>query len=403
MQHPPHTASPLTIAKAFRRTTGAHSSIASILLADLLGVLVWVLIGAFIWPPIWWLLRALLHLLHASLLFDLAFLFLLWCIGVAGFREGVLKKSEADAWAVPGMLIFLLVIAVILLWFLKPNWMAIPAPLFSHVPLEAASWRFTFVPQGAAVAVSLSLLAHISILWRAQHDAANKPISFSRAHPDGPIWLLTEQAYALYRQNLTRFHPSPIPHLKTPSTFYYYQKQVNPDVSAPPDPEQEMYWYRGYLVINRGYLGHKDEQADILLPLLARLLYDNNTLDHVVLFLFDLAHIAEGFCLTAWLLAVPLYVQQRCEERWKALEPERVLDRDWFAYACGQGPRLRRFLRRRLEEQTQQQVPDTSVPTLAERIDHLDSLMNREAQQVQQVRDTMSPTPPRPEGNVLDW
>ncbi len=68
-QAPPITrpASPLTVPHAFRRTTGAHAIIASILFADLLGVLIWVLIGAFSGPPMWWLLRAFLHLLHASL------------------------------------------------------------------------------------------------------------------------------------------------------------------------------------------------------------------------------------------------------------------------------------------------------------------------------------------------
>ena len=156
--------------------------------------------------------------------------------------------------------------------------------------------------------------------------------------PEGPIWQLIEQCYSLYRQDLDRFHPSPIRWLKTPATFYYYQRQTAPKTSEPPDPEHELYWRDGNLIIHRAYIGPKEEQTDILLPLLARLLYDCNTPSLLVERLFHLAHVAEQSWLTAWPLTVLLYISQECKQQWKAMEREQILERDWFANALGPGP-----------------------------------------------------------------
>jgi len=68
-----------------------------------------------------------------------------------------------------------------------------------------------------------------------------------------------------------------------------------------------------------------------------------------------------------------------------------VLEWDWFAYACGQGPRLRRVLRAQLEERTDNTLPDHSIPTLTERIHYLSSLIYQEEQQMQHLRATVSP------------
>ena len=245
------------------------------------------------------------------------------------------------------------------------------------------------MPQGAAIAFVLSVLAHLLVVWRAHKDPKAQALSLSRAHVDGPIWQLLEQAYTHYRQNLTRFRPSPLFKLKTPPTFLYYQQQTRLNANLPLNPEQEMYWQDGNLVINRGYMGYKEEQANILLPLIARLLFDYNTPVLLVEHLFRLAHVAEQTQFTAWLLTLPLYIEQKCEQHWQTQERERVLDRDWFAYACGEGPLLRRLLRLQLKERTEKNLPDNAIPTLVERIDHLDSLLGREEKQVQQLRDTL--------------
>lgn len=395
-QAPPTTrpASPLTVPHAFRRSTGAHAIIASILVADLLGVLIWVLVGAFGGPPIWWLLRAFVHLVHASLGFDLVLILVLGCIASRFFLE---------SWVIPGTLIVLIVVMACLLWLLQPGWMAVPSPIPAVVPREAPSWRLLFLPQGAVIAVGLSLLAHAGVLRRAQTEKLAHPLTLSRAHPGDPMWRLVERAYALFGESLSRFHPSLISILKTPDTFCYYLRHLPPHATDLRDPEQEMYWQDGTLVLSQEDIGPNDEQTRILLPILARLLARNTWADHLIGFLFRLAHTARQKRLTAWLLAVPLYIQARGEQHWDRQARERVLEGDWFAYACGQGPRLRRLLRAQLDERTVNTLPDHAIPTLTERIHYLSSLIYQEEQQMQRLRATVSLTPPASEGNVLFW
>lgn len=392
---------PLNTPRAFRRITGAHAIIASLLLADLAGFLLAVLIGALIGSPFWWLLHPIAHLLHISLLFAIGLILMILIFLFAYFRWVVVKKTRADAWAGPGTLIFLIGAVLLVLFILEPAWMRIPASTIPNVPLEAFSWTPALVLLGGATAAGLSLLAHIVTLARAHQEPEKKLRSYSRAHPDGQIWSLIEQAYAYYRRSLTRFHPSPIPHLKTPPTFYYYQRQTSPDDNLP-NPEREMYWIAGNLVINQAYIGTKTAQTDILLPFLARLLYEENSPDHLVELLFQIAHVGEALWISSWLLMIPLYVAQKCEKRWEAMERDHVLDRDRFAYDCGEGKRLRRWLQGRLEQRTKNDQPDNSIPTLAERIDHLDSLIGREARQVKELREGLlaPPTLPTPQENV---
>jgi hypothetical protein len=93
---------------------------------------------------------------------------------------------------------------------------------------------------------------------------------------------------------------------------------------------------------------------------------------------------------------VPLAVAQKCEKRWEAMERDHVLDRDRFAYYCGQGKRLRRRLQFQLDALTQDNLPDNAIPTLLERIDHLNSLIGREAIQVKELRERLPVEPPKP-------
>ena len=388
-QAPPTTrpASPLTVPHAFRRTTGAHAIIASILIADLLGVLLWVLIGAFSGPPIWWLLRAFLHLVHASLGFDLVLILVLGCVASRFFLE---------SWAIPGTLMVLIVVIACVLWLLQPGWMAIPSPIPAFVPREAPSWRLVFVPQGAILAVVLSVVAHAVVLQRAQAEKLARPLTLSRAHPGDPMWRLVERAYALFGENLTRFHPSLLSILKTPDTFCYYLKHLPPNATDLRDPEQEMYWQDGTLVLSQEYIGPNDEQANILLPILACLLAHNTWANHLIRFLFRLAHTARQQRLTAWLLAVPLYIEARGKELWDRQAYARLLDGDWYSYACGQGPRLQSLLHTLLDARKANNLPDNSIPTLNERINHLSGLIYQEEQQMQRLRATISSslTPP---------
>ncbi len=288
----------------------------------------------------------------------------------------------------------LIVVMACVLWLLQPGWMAVPSPIPAFVPREAPSWRLLFLPQGAVIAVGLSLLAHAVVLQRAQTEKMARPLTLSRAHPDDPMWRLVAQAYALFAENLSRFHPSLISILKTPDTFCYSLRHLPPHATDLRDPEQEMYWQDGTLVLSQEDIGPNDEQTRILLPILARLLARTTWADHLIGFLFRLAHTARQKRLTAWLLAVPVYIQARGEQHWDRQARERVLEGDWFAYACGQGPRLRRLLRAQLDERTVNTLPDHTIPTLTERINYLSSLIYQEERQMQRLRATVSLTPP---------
>ena len=382
---------PSAMPKAFRRVTGAHGIMAQLVVADLVGILIWAIFGAIVGPPIWYVLRALSLLFHASLLLDLWFILLIICLAIGRYRRRSLHLSSDEAWGGVTLIIMVSGAAVAVIWLIHAAWLRIPAKVIPPVHLEPVSWRLVLVPQGAAIAVGLSLLAHLLLLGRAHSDPDAEQLALSRAHVDGPIWQLIEQAYSLYRRCLARFSPSPLNRLRTPATFCYYQRQMNSASTEPANPEHELYWCDGTLIINRSYIGPKEEQADILLPLLARLLYDCNTPNRAVEYLFHLAHIAERVPWIAWMLTLPLAVAQKCERQWEIMARERILERDWFAYVCGQGPRLRKWLRLQLQDRTDNELPDNAIPTLAERIDHLDSLLDHEERQVERLRGSLSP------------
>lgn len=383
---------PTAIPKVFRRMTGAHEIIASLVLADLIGFLIWLLIGAIAGPPLWYLLRAFLRLFHDHLLLDLWLIMIVVCSSIGRYRRRSLHMTPDEAWG--GLILLMVITGAILagIWLLIPSWMTMEADVIPAIAVEPLSWKLVLLPQGAEVLATLSLLIHLYVVRRARTDPAARHRTLSCAHPGGQIYNLIEQAYALYRAGLARFSPPPIRRLKTPATIYYYERTTEPDSNEPANPEHEIYWQDGRLVVNRTYIGYKDEQADILLPQLARRLYDCNAPDRIVEQLFRLADVALHSWIAQWLLALPLYVAQKCEQRWEELERERVLDRDWFAYACDQGPRLRKWLRVQLKDRTDNGLPDNTIPTLAERIDHLDSLLGREEQQVQRLRGMLPPT-----------
>lgn len=378
---------PLTTPKAFRRNTGAHTILTSLLLADLAGVLIWIVIGMLIVAPIAWILHVLAYLVHASLVLDIGSIIILLCIANGLQRRHLLKKNADDAWEKSATLILLACAVLVLLFFFKKDWLMIPATAIPAVPLQSFPWPLPLSPIGAGIAVGLSLLAHLGVYRRSQKEPDEQQRSFSRAHPDGSLWELIEKAYALFRRNLARFDPPFIAHLKTPPTFYYYQRQTKPDEHA--NPEQEMYYVNGNLILNEAYIGLTAEQSDILLPILARLLYNYNSPDALVERLFELARIGEASWFSAWMLTLPLSIAQHHQERWNALEKEHVLDRDRFANDCGEGKRLRKLLQNQRKWLNENNLPDNTIPTLIERIDHLDSLIIREARQFQKLREAL--------------
>jgi len=149
------------------------------------------------------------------------------------FQRRVLKKPSEDAWGNAGALILLLTTVLAILWFVKSDWMTIPARIIPPVRLEGLIWNHLTILLGMSIAAGFSLLAHLLVLRR-DRQSEQAVRSFSRAHPDGQIWLLIEQAYGIYRRNLTRFDPPPLTRLKTSATFYYYQHRLDPNILRNP-------------------------------------------------------------------------------------------------------------------------------------------------------------------------
>src|SRR5689334_12072680 len=91
----------------------------------------------------------------------------------------------------------------------------------------------------------------------------------------------------------------------------------------------------------------------------------------------------------AFFLGHAVLFAHSCEEKWMASYPDRVLDRDRFAFWLGQGKRLRKVLRQRLDQLHTKGLPDNELPTLTERLDHLQSLQRKEDRQVKKLRETV--------------
>ena len=404
MQHQATPAGPLTTPQALRRSTGAHGILVELVLADLAGLTVALVLGAFLGallgPLVGWGFQFLRVVLHASLPIDIAALVIACLLANAILREWVLHEDGGD-WGCAALALLLVggVVAVIL-YFVKRAWILIPSPVFPPVHLPPLTWSPPPSAAGVVVAAGLYLLAHLK-LWQTERDeTAQKLRTFSRSYQDGRLCRILEQVYEYYRQGLARFDRPPITRLKTPPMFYFFERRQPGEGEDQLDtlahPEREIYLVGRELVICEMRIGGQKEQVAILMPLVARLLYDYNSPVALVDRLLRMADLGRASKWYYLLLAIPLVVARSCSQRWQALERERQLDRDRFAWQCGQGGLLRNLLIGQRAYLQQAGKDDNEIPTLAERIERLDSLRNREGQQVKELRATLPPAPPPP-------
>jgi hypothetical protein len=393
-QQTARTRGPLTTPQAFRRPTGAHAILVALLLADLCGVLLWLGVGAFLTPLLWWLLQYLAPLLHLSLLLDVGSVLILACVAFGLLRQRVQYKRTDEAWGWVSVLIIGIVTALLLVSLFGFSWLTIPASFPVIPPQPIHGWPLQLSILGGGSAAGLSVLAHLVLFRLDRRGTADRLLSLSRAHPEGHLCSLLEQAYGFYRRGLARFAQPPLRQLKTPVTFFHFPPpQARSDThKAAANLERDLYWVGGELVICQAYLSPQKEQAEILWPLVARLLHDANSPVALVERLFHIAHLAEAslWSVCVWL---PLLVACSCERHWQAMERDRVLDRDRFAWQCGEGGRLRKLLRQQFADLQKTGQPDHTVPTLAERIDHLDSLLIIEARQLKELRAALPAAP----------
>ncbi len=400
MRHHMSPAGPLTTPKALRRGTGAHSILVELVLSDLAGLLIALLLGALLgallFPLIGWGIQFWRVALHASLPLDSAVLVIALILLHGLLRKWVLHKEASESWGCAITLFLIVVAASVILYFAKRAWIAIPSPVFPPVALLPLSWSPPPSLPGLAVAASLYLLAHIRVWQREQRETAAKLRTFSRAHQDGRLCKLLEQVYACYRRRLARFAPPPIERLKTPRMFYFFSPRPLEEGEDEQDTmarsEREVYLVRRELVICQAHLGTRPEQLEILMPLVARLLHDYNSPVALVEQLLRMAELAKSSDWYYLLLPIPLIMARSCERRWQELDRERVLDRDRFAWQCGEAGRLRKLLIGQLAYLNRAGKPDNAVPTIAERIDHLDSLLRNEARQFKELHAALPST-----------
>jgi len=412
MQPQATSAGPLTTPKALRRSTGTHDILVELGLSDLAGLLLALglgaLFGALLVPPISWVIQFYGAVLHASLPLDIVTLVIACCLAIGMLRRWVLHKEADAAWGCATALFLVAVIASPILYFVQRSWIAIPSPVFPPVILSPLSWSPPPSAPGLLVAGGLYLFAHLKLCQRERHETAEKLRTFSRAHEGGRLWRLLEQVYDRYREGLTRFDPPPVARLKTPRIFYHFPRRPPGEGEDALDvlahPEREIYLVGRELVICRMHLSNQKEQLVVLMPLVARLLHDFNSPMARVEQLLRMAELARTSRWYYLLLPIQLIVARSCARRWQAVEPERVLDRDRFAWQCGEGGRLRNLLLNQLAYLDRTNKLDNELPTLAERIDHLDSLRDTEGQQVKELRAMLPPAstttpPPSPPGN----
>lgn len=404
MQHQATPAGPLTTPKALRRRTGAHDILVELVLADLIGLVVTLvlgaLLGALLGPLVGWGFQFLRVVLHASLPLDIAALVIACLLANAILREWVLHEDGGD-WGCAALALFVGVgVVAVILYFVHRSWILIPSPVFPPVHLPPLIWSPPPSAGGMVVAAVLYLLAHLK-LWRAERDEmAQKLRTFSRSYQDGRLCRILEQVYEYYRQGLARFDSPPIPRLKTPPMFYFFERRSPGEGEDQLDmlahPEREIYLVGRELVICEMRISAQKEEVAILMPLVARLLYDYNSPVALVDRLLRMAELGRASTWYYLLLPIPLAVARSCSQRWQALERERQLDRDRFAWQCGQGGLLRNLLIGQRAYLQQAGKADNEIPTLAERIERLDSLRNREGQQVKELRAMLPPAPSTP-------
>lgn len=402
MQHQT-PAGPLTTPKALRRSTGAHDILVELLLADLAGLLVALvlgaLLGALLLPLAGWGFQFCRVVLHASLPIDIVALVIAGLLVNAMLRKWVLHKA-GESLGCASTLFVVMVVASAILYFVKQAWIAIPSPVFPPITLAPLSWSPPPSAAGIGIAAVLYLLAHLK-LWQAERDeTAEKLRTFSRAHQGGRLCRMLEQAYGYCQEGLARFDPPPIARLKTPPMFYFFQRRQLAEEEDQLDllahPEREIYLVGREMVICEMRISTEKAQVAILMPLVARLLHDYNSPVALVEQLLRMAELGRASRWYYLLLSIPLVVARSCEQRWQAVEHERVLDRDRFAWQCGQGGLLHTLLAGQLAYLHRANKPDSDIPSLAERIDHLNSLRNAEGQQVKKLRATLPPAPSTP-------
>lgn len=210
-----------------------------------------------------------------------------------------------------------------------------------------------------------------------------KPI-LSQGWPGEQKWELVERCYQQYREALKRYSPQPL-QLKTPPGFYYRKgNRLEWEGMIPILPEELL----------------TPEWIHLLLPSLAHHLAYYHSPDWKLQTEWECypSHSPWWLAMTGNFLWLPVLDKRLAH--WEEWQARRVHDADTFAHYLGEGQSLEHQLRRWHRELEQAGKPDTSVPTLIERIGHLEALRKEEHRQMHELG-LMPAEPPLVADNIV--
>jgi hypothetical protein len=170
-----------------------------------------------------------------------------------------------------------------------------------------------------------------------------------------------------------RFDPRPIHRFKTPIDVCFHEAE-----------NKAITWDGRTLVVPKLLL-HAENEAMLRAELARQIMYFSGPDLSILRFLNCYPHnqvLNFAFILLGNFIVVPDLVQRVAAERWRG---ERVLDSDRYAFLLGQGEILWQLLKLEQEMLREQGIKDISFPTLSERVDQLDALIDDEHQQMQQL------------------
>jgi hypothetical protein len=225
-----------------------------------------------------------------------------------------------------------------------------------------------------------------------------KHIPLSQAWEGEAKYELVERCYAIYRKVLKeRYDPAPL-ELKTPPTFFYWEKKY-------------LGYHGSYPILPEEFL--TEEKFEVLLTLLAQHIYFYNLRELGEMLSGTLPSLTPEYQPGGWLtgitgsfLWIPANAAWELREDLEQLihthQKALILEADAFAALVGQGEQYELQLRIVQWQLQQHNLADDQEPTLSERIGHLEAL-NKKARNELRAQGFKVKEPPKFQPPADEW
>jgi len=388
--------------KRRRQHTGTLAFVSVVLVADILGAYLTFLYGATIiawfFAFLLWIGEVVLHYIHN----DLLSILLLPAIIIAMLLGSLLESKRVAGFALLGVILFWGITRLLLgLRVTTPFVPIIQVGRFPDVLSTLTHHNLLFGGLWLAAYLLLHLITRDpdalipEVQQRTQQQERKAVARLLSTSTDSTtmvegslqepreevvvlnkLYLNEEKAHLLraceqrYAEALTRFSPSPIPHLKLPGRYVHV---IQGD---------RIVWRGRTPVLTEELLNPVN--GNRLLTEYARALFAYNTTDLWLRRVMQFYPDSDGMWLLFFPIGIFLWVPYLVKEllEWEDWRATRVLDADRFAWMLGQGELLLHQLRQ--QQARAQAEEDTHMPTRTERIGHLEGLLNEEHAQMQQ-------------------